>query len=84
MRLLEAALEAAPVEAAPQVGTRAPAAWTAGSVLERPVARIPTQQTRTNFTTATTARPTLRTVLLVWSLTVPALVATGPKAQVLD
>lgn len=76
-------MEAPAAAAAPLVGLRAPAAWTVGSALERPVACTPTQQTRTNFTTATTARPTLRTALLVWSLTRPVLVATGPKAEVI-
>ena len=70
--------------AAPLVGAPEPAAWTAGSVPERPTACIPTQRTRTNSTTAAAARPTLSTVLLVWFLTAPVLVATGPKAEVTD
>lgn len=87
-RLLVAALEEAPVEApvvaAPPVGDLAPVAWTAVSALERPTACTPTQQTRTNSTTAAPERPTLSTVPLVWSLTAPVLVATGPKSEVIN
>ena len=77
-------MEAAPVEAAPLVGPRAPRAWTASSALQKPVACTPTQQTRTNSTTAVRERPTFRTALPVWSSTPPVLVATGPKSEVID
>lgn len=66
------------------MGTQAPAAWTAGSALERPTACTLTQQTRTSSTSAEGEKPTLSTVLLVWSLTAPVLVATGPEAEVID
>lgn len=55
--------------------------WTVGSALGRPMACSLTQQTRSNSATRATARPTVTTVLLVWSLIAPVLLQHGPKAE---
>lgn len=77
-------LAEAPVAAAPPLGDQAPAALTAVSALGRPTACTQTQQIRTSSTNAVGEKPTLRAVLLVWSLTAHVLAATGPKAEVID